>query len=50
MLALKGDRISEFGVASIDRLLDALDSHVELPDRASANIGLDFQRESYGLQ
>ena len=47
MLALKGDTSSEFGVASIERLLDALDSHVDLPDRASVIISLDFHWEIY---
>ena len=33
MLALRGDASSEHGVASIGRLLDALDSHIEVPAR-----------------
>jgi len=33
MLALQGDTTSEHGVASIGRLLDALDSHIDVPVR-----------------
>ena len=33
MLALQGDATSEYGVASIGRLLDALDSHIDVPVR-----------------
>ena len=33
MLALQGDESSEYGVASIGRLLDALDTHVDVPVR-----------------